>query len=181
MTSPPYIFLITHQVSTDDAEDTQQPKPGVKTEQVGAIASPEVLPTHLDTDDKWVDHARRHFSKFCVLVVEASMTQSQLQNALSDIALCKTRGGASGNFVITFDANLFGESITAPHVRRGPLQQPIITKMWKAVQAVRAVPDGQGLLPVGDVTIIIDGGRKNDSFLNHFGMGKETTTNHNYT
>jgi hypothetical protein len=83
------------------------------------------------------------------------------------------QGGKSGNVICSFDANLFGESITAPHIRKGPLQQPIITKVWKAMQAVRAQTDQAGILPVGDVLVIVDGGRKSDMFLNYFGMGKD--------
>ena len=127
----------------------------------------------MTTDDKWVDHARRHFSKFCVLVVEAKLTQAQLQSTLADIALCKTHGGSTGNFVITFDANLFGESITAPHIRLPPLQQPIISKIWHAIQGIRKQPDQHGIMAIGDVAIIIDAGRKSDAFLKNFGMGKD--------
>jgi hypothetical protein len=75
--------------------------------------------------------------------------------------------------ICSFDANLFGESITAPHIRKPPLQQPIVNKIWKAVQAVRCQADQSGILPLGDVLVIIDGGRKSDVFLNYFGMGKE--------
>ena len=103
------------QVSTENDADeevsrTAQTPPAAAA--AGVIVVPEA--PSMTTDDKWVDYARRHFSKFCVLVVEANLTQTQLQNTLTDISLCKTRGGASGNFLITFDANLFGESITAP-------------------------------------------------------------------
>jgi hypothetical protein len=44
------------------------------------------------------------------------MSQSQLQTAMSNVSLGTVKGGPSGNVIITFDANLFGESITAPHV-----------------------------------------------------------------
>ena len=97
------------------------------------------------TEDKWVEVARRHLSKFCVLVVEAGMTQTQLQNTLSEIALFKIKGGENGNVITTFDANLFGESITAPHVRKPPLQNPIVSKMWKAIRGARSASDQQGL------------------------------------
>lgn len=122
-------------------------------------------------EDNWLEHAQRHISKFCVLIVESSCTQTQLQASLQGVALGTVQGGRAGNVIITFDCNLFGESVTAPHVRKAPLQQVVINKMWKAVQACRATSDQTGLFPVGDVLVLIDGGRKSDQFLNYFGMG----------
>ena len=111
-------------------------------------------------EDKCKDHMHRHVARYLVLTIEASMTQTQLQNALTTYALGTMRGGSvAGNVTLTFDANLFGESITAPHVRKPPLQQPIVTKMWKAIKAVRAEGEQSGITPMGDVLIAIDGGR----------------------
>ena len=101
------------------------------------------------------------------------MTQTQLQTAISSVTLGTVRGGQSGNMILTFDANLFGESITAPHIRKPPLQQPVVNKLWKGVSAARSQPDQTGLLPIGDVLVVIDGGRKSDMFLNYFGMSKD--------
>jgi hypothetical protein len=124
-------------------------------------------------EDKWADHACRHIAKFCILIVETGMSQSQLQTAVSNVSLGVVKGGQAGNVIITFDANLFGESITAPHVRKPPLQAPIANKIWKAIAAARAQPDQVGIMPVGDILVIIDGGRKTDVFLNLFGMSKD--------
>ena len=124
-------------------------------------------------EDKWLDYVRRHLSKFCVLIVEHGMSQTQLQTAMASVALGTTRGGSAGNVIIHFDANLFGESITAPHIRKPPLQPLVIQRIWKATQATRANVDQVGMLPPGDVLLLIDGGRKNDTFLNYFGMGKD--------
>jgi hypothetical protein len=169
----------TIQVVVDDTEPTESTAvahpasvsaPGsLATTVMSQLKLPELSPV----EDKWADFARRHIGKFCVLIVEAGMSQTQLQTAMSNVSLSIVKGGPSGNVIITFDANLFGESITAPHVRKPPLQAPILTKMWKAISGVRALPDQIGLLPVGDVLVVIDGGRKSDMFLNHFGMGKD--------
>jgi hypothetical protein len=169
----------TMKVVDDDTDPKQIPAaaPSASSSVPGAAATTVVPPFKViglsPVEDKWTDYARRHIGKFCVLLVEAGMSQTQLQTALSNVSLGIVKGGPSGNVIITFDANLFGESITAPHVRKPPLQAPIVNKMWKAISAARALPDQNGLVPVGDVLVIIDGGRKSDMFLNHFGMGKD--------
>jgi hypothetical protein len=133
------------------------------------VKAPELSPV----EDKWADFARRHIAKFCVLLVESGMSQSQLQTAMSNVSLSTVKGGPSGNVIITFDANLFGESIAAPHMRTPPLQSPIVNKIWKAITAARAQPDQVGLMPVGDVLVVVDGGRKSDVFLNQVAMGQD--------
>ena len=124
-------------------------------------------------EDAWIDHVRRHISKFCVLIVESSLSQTQLQQSLQSVALGTIHGGRSGNVIVTFDCNLFGESITAAHVRKPPLQQAVINKIWKAVTEARKEPNQNGLFPTGDVLVLIDGGRKTDQFLTYFSMGKD--------
>jgi hypothetical protein len=168
----------TMKVVDDDTDPKQIPAVAPSASASPGAAATTVAPplrvTELSpVEEKWTDFARRHIGKFCVLLVEAGMSQTQLQTALSNVSLGIVKGGPSGNVIITFDANLFGESITAPHVRKPPLQAPIVNKMWKAISAARAQPDQTGLVPVGDVLVIIDGGRKSDVFLNHFGMGKD--------
>jgi hypothetical protein len=138
-----------------------------------AAASAAVGITISSVEDKWLDYAKRHISKFCVLIVEANKTQTQIATAIQAVSLGTVKGGSAGNVIISFDCNLFGESITAPHVRKAPVQPTIATKMWKAVQSARAQPDQIGILPIGDVLIVIDGGRKTDMFVNMFGMGKD--------
>ena len=111
-------------------------------------------------DERWADYARRQIAKYCVLIVADPLNLTQLTTKLEDVSLLKTRGGAGagGNMVIMFDANLFGESITAPHILKAPLQQQIITKLWKAIMATRKEPDQTSLLPTGDVVVITDVG-----------------------
>ena len=46
-----------------------------------------------------------------------------------------------------------------------------LQKIWKAVAAARQEPDQVGLLPTGDVLVVVDGGRQDESLLNHLGMG----------
>lgn len=93
--------------------------------------------------------------------------------ALEKFSLSTVRGNTSGNCLIVFDANVFGEAITAPHIRRAPLQSTAVTKVFKAISKVREV-DQPGLLPPGDILVIIDGGRKSvGTLLNLFGMHKD--------
>ena len=117
----------------------------------------------------------------CVLafseVAEKGTTQGGLAKALEKFALAKMKGSNVGNVIVHFDANLFGEAITAPHIRKAPIQEVIVKKMWKAIIEVREDKDQAGLLPPGDVLVIINGGRKQDGLiLNAFGMGKERRT-----
>jgi hypothetical protein len=167
----------TMKVEDDAIDPTPAAAPPAIALALGPVANtcaPPLKVTELSpVEDKWADFARRHIGKFCVLLVETGMSQTQLQTAVSNVSLGIVKGGPSGNVIITFDANLFGESITAPHVRKPPLQAPIVSKIWKAITAARALPDQNGLMPIGDVWVIIDGGRKSDVFLNHFGMGKD--------
>jgi hypothetical protein len=56
------------------------------------------LPKFLSAvDDKWIDHVRRHISKFCVLIVESSLTQTQLSHALAGVALGTVQGWMAQN------------------------------------------------------------------------------------
>ena len=140
----------------------------------GAVAASTAMGITISSvEDKWLDYAKRHIAKFCVLIVEIGLTQTQLSNAIQAVSLGTIKGGSAGNVVISFDCNLFGESITAPHVRKAPVQPVVVTKMWKAVSTARTQIDQIGLLPAGDVLLVIDGGRKTDIFVNMFGMGKD--------
>ena len=123
-------------------------------------------------EQEWQEFVVRHNVKFLSIIVEANKTMTQAAAALNQCAVAKTKGGPGGNVIIYFDANLFGESQTAPHARKPPLQAAIIEKMWKAVCEVRKQQDQSGLLPPHDVLMVLNAGRKGDSFLNCFGMGK---------
>ncbi|CAK9103051.1 Uncharacterized protein SCF082_LOCUS48147 [Durusdinium trenchii] len=97
-----------------------------------------------EVDDGWLSLCERTIAKHCCLIVDKGMSQSQLVNA-----------------------------ITAPHIRRAPLQSTAVTKVFKAISKVREV-DQPGLLPPGDILVIIDGGRKSvGTLLNLFGMHKD--------
>ncbi|CAJ1407144.1 unnamed protein product [Effrenium voratum] len=127
--------------------------------------------------DGWLAMADRIIAKNVVLVVEKGLTQTQLQNAMSKYAISKIRGQNGNNVVIYFDSNNFGEAITAPHIRRPPLQSTVVAKMWKALKAIREDPGSPGLLPPGDILVLLDGCRKTDvTVVNLFGMGKDRRT-----
>lgn len=152
-------------------------KDGTTDSTAGSSSNNTSLTMQIENEDlRWADHVKRHIAKFCVLIVEQGKSQSQLQQEIASVALGKVHGGESGNVILSFDANLFGESITAPHIRKPPLQQEVIKKIWNAIHGARKQPEQAGILPVGDVLIIIDGGRKSETYLNQFGMGKERKT-----
>ena len=125
----------------------------------------------VEVPEEWDAYVTRYLQKHCHLIVEAQKSQTQLETAITEVNLGKVRGGASGNVILLFDANLWGESITSPHVRRPPVAKASVQKVWKAVQAARAQPEQVGLLPEGDVLCVIDGGRQDESLLQHFSMG----------
>ncbi len=88
-----------------------------------------------------------------------------------------TKGGTAeltGNLVVTFDVNSYSETITAPHVRRPPVPREALQRLYKAVSNARhSDPDMlQSVVPPGEVHLILDGGRLNNSvFSRLFGMG----------
>lgn len=130
-----------------------------------------------DVEEAWLDYAQRIIGKHCVLICEKGLSQSQLQSSIEKYALSKVRGGAGGNVMLYFDCNNFGEAITAPHIRKCPLQSTVVKKLWKAVSNVRADPDSAGQLAPGDILVVVDGGRKggaaSQALVNQFGMGKD--------
>ena len=121
--------------------------------------------------EEWESYVTRYLQKHCHLIVEAKKSQTQLEQAIRDVNLGKVQGGPSGNVILLFDSNLWGEAITSPHVRRPPVAKTPVQKVWKALQAARAQDEQVGLLPAHDVLIIIDGGRTDESLLQNFGMG----------
>ena len=121
-------------------------------------------------EEAWSNFVDRQISKYVALIVEKGLSQGQLAKELQRSNLAKIDGSAAGNVCILFDSNLFGEAITAPHIRACPLQNTVVTKMWKALQETRASTE-PGILKPGDVVILLDGGRKNvNHMLNCFGL-----------
>ena len=101
---------------------------------------------------------------------------TQLQASIEPNSSGTVKGSASASVILAFDSNLFGEALTAPHVRLPTLQPPVVSKIWKAIHQARADPQMGGLFPIGDVAVIIDGGRRSDVCLNYFGLGKDRKT-----
>ena len=76
-----------------------------------------------DSDEDRVETVRlatrRLLSTFLVLEHEEKRTLTQLCAAMAEHALVKATGAQlNGNVMVLFDANAFGETITAPHLRR---------------------------------------------------------------
>ncbi|CAE7607095.1 unnamed protein product [Symbiodinium sp. CCMP2592] len=115
--------------------------------------------------ESWLNYARRHISMYCTFVVEKGLSASALQKEIAKSRIGTARPAAGSNHVTYFDANVFGESVTSPHIRQGPLQAPVIQKMWTAVSKARAMDDQPGTLPPNDIVILVDGGRQNNSVL----------------
>ena len=77
------------------------------------------------------------------------------------------------NTVLIFDVNGYGEAVTAPHVRRPPLQRDVVKYLVEGVRDVRAQAlKGAAMsgLVAGDFWCVIDGGRESNSFLKDFGF-----------
>ena len=90
--------------------------------------------------------------------------RSQLAEDLAKHALVKVKGDeAGGNSMIIFDVNGFGETITAPHIRRPPITQEVLRKLFKSLNMARHDNAEPAVVPEGEVHIILDGGRKNNS------------------
>ena len=125
-------------------------------------------------DEGWMSYVERALAKSLVLVKEKGLSQSQLRSALEAHSLATCKGNDSGTVVIYFDANTYGESITAPHLRMPPLQESTVKKLYLAVKNLREDKEIQGILPPGDCLVILDGGRRRStSLLNLFQMGAE--------
>ncbi|CAK9010978.1 unnamed protein product [Durusdinium trenchii] len=156
--------------------DAQTPqKPAAESSSSGPLLTIHQEGIQLESvEEGWLAVAERTISKQCCLIVEKGLTQNQLQTALQRYSLATVKSNSAGNFLMYFDANLFGEAITAPHIRRAPLQNTVISKIFKAVSKTREQEDQPGLLPPGDILVIVDGGRKNSStVLGYFGMTKD--------
>ena len=116
-------------------------------------------------------HAKRAISEYCVLEVEAPSITHMVSN-LKTFARAGERGEGNGNVVITFDVNGFGETITAPHIRRPPVVLETWRKLVKSVFQARTDDPEPAALPPGDIFVVVDGGRLNNTvFAKPFGVG----------
>eukprot|EP00973_Karenia_brevis_P050578 7022136-Karenia_brevis.AAC.1 len=100
---------------------------------------------------------------------ESQTKQSALFNSTS---LGTVKGTESGNVIVNCDVNLWGETITAPHIRRAPVQQQTLHKLFKGCLMTRSGTAEPSYLPAGEVYCITDGGRtNNNTFYKLFGLG----------
>ena len=158
----------------DSAADDSASAAVTAAEQTSAVAFFDE--TRLDPEALKLAHARRVMASFLVLEVEEKVSQSQLAEALGRHALVKLKGsGETGNIMIIFDVNGFGETITAPHIRRPPVTQETLKKLYRSLNTARHgvadLPAGTPV-PLGEVHIVVDGGRTNNgTFSKLFGAG----------
>ena len=74
--------------------------------------------------------------------------------------------------MIIFDVNGFGETITAPRVRRPPITHEVLLKLNKSLNLARNGDAEPAIVPEGEVRVLLDSGWKNNSvFSNIFGAG----------
>ena len=129
------------------------------------------VPSHVE--DQRAAHAKRILASFLVLEVEGTRSQTALAGDLAKHALVKVKGDeTSGNVMIIFDVNGFGETMTAPHIRRPPITQEVLRKLYKSLNFARHGEAEPTIVPEGEVHVVLDGGRKNNAvFSKIFGAG----------
>ena len=120
--------------------------------------------------DGWLAMADSIIAKNVVLVVEKGLKQTQLQNAMSKYATSKIWAQNGNNVVIYWNPTTLekqsqpSDGASAEHSGSEDVE----------LQAIREDPDSPGLLPPGDILVMIDGCRKTDvTVVNLFGMGKD--------
>ena len=68
---------------------------------------------------------------------------SDLEKAIMTSELGKAAGNSASLVLIHFDSKLNGESITSPHLREAPLQEPMYQKLVSSVLSARNPEGGQ--------------------------------------
>ena len=134
----------------------------------------EAMAEGMDLESKRLAHARRIMSSYLVLESEEDKkTAGGLASALKKHKLVQVETASmSGNLIIVMDVNGWGEAITAPHIRRPPIQQTILNKVFEAIGLARRGSSGWKTMAPGEIVICLSGGRTNNSFLSKlFGVG----------
>ena len=122
---------------------------------------------------RW-SHAKRIMASYLVVEAEElTKTSTELGSALSKHFLVKVDGSTlSGNIAVIFDVNGFGEALTAPRVRKPPLTKGAVPKLFEAVSIARRGNNNLKALGPGEVFIVLNGGRTNNTFASKlFGVG----------
>ena len=136
--------------------------------------------TAMEVDDKEA-YAKRHLASHMVLEVEGSQSQSQLAQSLAKHALVKanTKGQEpmGGNVLILFDMNGYGETVTAPHIRKPQLSADVMRKLFRSVNIARHGVADPPIVPEGEIHLIVNGGRQNNRvFSKMYGVGPGVKT-----
>ncbi|CAE7336896.1 unnamed protein product [Symbiodinium sp. CCMP2592] len=168
----------------NDAGKSQDPDP--EPDQAQKIPNPsgaapsrtsdtdEAMAEGTDPESKRLAHAKRIMSSYLVLESEDDKkTSGALAAALKKHKLVQVdTASMSGNLIIVMDVNGWGEAITAPHIRRPPIQQSILNKIFEAIGlARRGASDWKTMAP-GEIVVCLNGGRSNNSFMSKlFGVG----------
>ena len=129
-----------------------------------AGASP-AMPVATDAGD--TDHAelesfdalRRQIidQSFALIMDQPNVPELVEVLKLSALATSTPDGGTT---LIWVDCNLSGETITAPSLRKPPLNKELVTKLINAILTARKDSDweAKGTLPAGDVWMCLDAG-----------------------
>ncbi|CAE7791744.1 unnamed protein product [Symbiodinium necroappetens] len=127
----------------------------------------EAMAEGMDLESKRLAHAKRIMSSYLVLESEEDKkTSGALASALKKHKLVQVdTASMSGNLIIALDVNAWGEAITAPHIRRPPIQQAILKKIFEAIGLARRGVSAWTTMAPGEIVICLNGGRTNNSFL----------------
>ena len=155
-----------------DNQDSSGTNPESGASKAGSSSS---TPAATEADDK-ESHAKRHLASHMVLEVEGSQSQSQLAQSLAKHALVKanTKGHEpmGGNVLIIFDVNGYGETVTAPHIRRPQLSTDVLRKLLRSLNLARHGVADPPMVPEGEIHLVVNGGRQNNAvFSKMYGVG----------
>lgn len=113
-----------------------------------------------DNRNQWNAAAVRLVRQYTRIIVNPE-TSALLAQEIQASTLGKASGDMTGLLIFHYDVKLFGEPITAPHVRIAPFQDKVYEKLVGAVLQARwqGAPEKTPCLNVGEVVLLLDGGR----------------------
>ena len=77
-----------------------------------------------------------------------------------------------GNVLIIFDVNGYGETVTAPHIRRPQLSTDVLRKLLRSLNLARHGVADPPMVPEGEIHLVVNGGRQNNAvFSKMYGVG----------
>ena len=115
-----------------------------------------------DEQEMWRQHMLKTIRTHCRFVVDNS-SAADLEKNLRDCPYAMLRGDPTGLVLIHFDVKKYGEPLTRPDLRIATLRDSLYTKVVKAVlNSRRASSEAPPNLAVGEVAVLLDGGKKSN-------------------